>query len=64
MEKYRTWFDNGGNTLFNGNAIDLIEFFTQYATEKPIVVTVEFYDCSKYIGEVDYSFEEFCEIYN
>ena len=64
MEKYLVWFYNGKNTVFNGNANDLIEFYTLYATEMPCTVTVEFYDCNKYIGEVDYSFEEFCEIHN
>ena len=60
MEKFLVWYRDGGNAHFD----TIKEVFEDVNYEKYTeTVTVEFYNDNKYIGEVDYTAEEFEEAY-
>ena len=60
MEKFLVWYKDGGNAHFD----TFQEVFTILIMKDILkTVTVEFYDNNKYIGEVDYTVQEFEEAY-
>ena len=60
MEKFLVWYKDGRNAHFDTfkEVFEVINYDMYTET-----VTVEFYDNNKYIGEVDYTIEEFEENY-
>lgn len=60
MEKFLVWYRDGKNAHFDTfKEVFEDKNYNNYAE----TVTVEFYDNNKYIGEVDYSINEFEENY-
>lgn len=59
MEKFLVWYTNGKTTHFE----TFKEVFDDVNYEYAETVTVEFFDNNKYVGEVDYTVEEFEENY-
>lgn len=60
MEKFLVWYRDGGNAHFDTVKEVFNDVNFDGYTE---IVTVEFFDNDKYIGEVDYSVDEFIENY-
>ena len=60
MEKFLVWYRDGGNAHFDTFEEVFKDVNYERYTES---VTVEFFDNDKYIGEVDYTVEEFEENY-
>ena len=60
MEKFLVWYKDGRNVHFDTFKEVFEDVNYDMYTE---TVTVEFYDNNKYIGEVDYTIEEFEENY-
>ena len=60
MEKFLVWYKDGSTAHFD-TFKEVFEDvnYAQYAE----TITVEFYDNNKYLGEVDYTLEEFEEAY-
>ena len=56
MEKFLVWYRNGKNAHFDTFKEVFEDTNYEVLTE---TVTVEFYDNGKYVGEVDYTVEEF-----
>ena len=56
MEKFLVWYRDGRNAHFDTFKEVFEDTNYEVLTE---TVTVEFYDNSKYVGEVDYTVEEF-----
>lgn len=64
MEKFLIWFEDGSTAkLENMNYSEVVDYCKSYLTETHTTITVEMYSNGKYIGETDYSFNEFCEYY-
>ena len=60
MEKFLVWYKAGSTAHFD----TLKEVFEDVNYERYTeTITVEFYDNNKYLGEVDYTVEEFEEAY-
>ena len=60
MEKFLVWYRDGRNAHFDTSKEVFEDTNYEMLTE---TVTVEFYDNGKYVGEVDYTVEEFEENY-
>ena len=60
MEKFLVWYRDGRNAHFDTFKEVFEDANYEALTE---TVTVEFYDNGKYVGEVDYTVEEFEENY-
>ena len=60
MEKFLVWYRDGGNAHFDTFKEVFEDVNYDRYTE---IITVELYDNNKYIGEVDYTVEEFEENY-
>ena len=60
MEKFLVWYRDGRNAHFDTFKEVFEDTNYEVLTE---TVTVEFYDNGKYVGEVDYTVEEFEENY-
>lgn len=60
MEKFLVWYKDGRNNRFDTFKEVFEDVNYEMFTE---TVTVEFYDNGKFVGEVDYTVEEFEENY-
>ena len=60
MEKFLVWYKDGSTAHFN----TFKEVFKDVNYERYAeTITIEFYNNNKYLGEVDYTVEEFEEEY-